>query len=330
MDKSKAILALLVINVFAMLYIGYTINATIRSTDNRTASDFQSLQQQVRQLENQIVDGISREFIKQSDKVERLDYILNEADLIQKKVEVSLQVALKEVSSSAVVAVSLRHDGQAEPLEVVLAQQGGLQYGTDKLELSLEHNYELTVWERSAEGQKQLNAEVRRLPLFDDVYRNRVIQTTTGTGISDERLNADFSFVLKDLKIPGTDLEQALLRIKKGGVVYDEIDVTAQATPRTNEYAGIEDKYKVARASGQIDNSVTLEQFARDQDYDPNQYVPTDTATAGEFESYARYSLLYTIGFADDYPELKLTRDSANQLSFEWVLKFQDGYEHVN
>ncbi|BBI34278.1 hypothetical protein [Cohnella abietis] len=329
MDRSKVIMVLLVVNILAVLYIGYRTNGAIHSNDNKTGMEIRGLQQQVQLLESQIVNGIKRELTAQSDKVERLDYALTEADLVQKKAKVRLQVALKEMSSSAVISVSMRHDGQVEPLEAVLDHQGGMQYGTE-LELSLEHNYELTVWEQSDAGQKQLNVEMRRLPLFDDVYRNRVDNGSTGTGISDERLNADFSFLLKDLGIPGTELEKALIRIKKGGAVYDEIDVTQQATPRSGQYGEIEDHYKVARASGQIDNSVTLEQFARDNGFDPDQHVPSDKASAGETSPYVQYSLLYTIDFAKDYPELKLTRKSAGQLSFEWVLRFKDGYEHLN
>jgi hypothetical protein len=327
MDRSKAILALLAVNMLVVLYIGYTINSAIRSHDNKTGSELRGLQQQVQLLESQIVNGISRELTAQADKVERLDYTLTGADLAQKKAKIGLQVALKEVSSSAVIAVAVRRDGQVQPLEAVLEHQGGMQYGTE-LELSLEHNYELTVWERSGAGQKQLNAETRRLPLLDDVYRNRVAKASTGTGISNDRLNADFSFLLKDLGIPGTELDKALLRIRKGGAVYDEIDVTRQAAPRSGRYAEIEDHYKVARASGQIDNSVTLEQFARVNGFDPDRHV--STAKAGETSPYAQYSLLYTIEFAKDYPELKLNRDSAGQLSFEWVLRFKDGYEHLN
>ncbi|GAA3403229.1 hypothetical protein ACFFNY_06230 [Paenibacillus hodogayensis] len=327
MDRSKAILALLVINMLAVLYVGYTTRSEIRGHDNNTGEELRRLQQQVQMLESQIVNGISRELTARADKVERLDYVLTEADLVQKKAKVGLQIALKEVSSSAVIAVSLKRDDQGQPQEAVLEHQGGMQYGTE-LELSLEHNYELTVWERSGAGEKQLNAETRQLPLLDDVYRNRVVKASTGTGISNERLNADFSFLLKDLGIPGTGLEKALLRIRKGGAVYDEIDVTRQATPRSGQYGEMEDRYKVARASGQIDNSVTLEQFARDNGFDPDRYVPT--AKAGDPSPYAQYSLFYTIEFAKDYPELKLTRDSAGQLSFEWVLRFKDGYEHLN
>ncbi|MFC3770541.1 hypothetical protein [Paenibacillus sp. GCM10012303] len=327
MDRSKAIVTLLVVNLLAVLYIGYKHNGEIRRQSSQTDSQLHILQQQVQMLESQIVNGISRELTAQADKVERLDYELTEADLAQKKAKVGLQVALKEVSPSAVIAVSVRGDGQVMPLEAVLEPQGGMQYGTE-LELSLEHNYELTVWERSGTGQKQLNAETRRLPLMDEVYRNRVTKANTGNSLSNDRLNADFSFLLKDLGIPGTGLEQALLRIRKGGEVYDEIDVTAQATPRSGLYGEIEDHYKVARASGQIDNSVTLEQFARDKGFDPDRYVPT--ATAGEPSPYAQYSLLYTIEFAKDYPELKLNRDLAEQISFEWVLRFEDGYEHLN
>lgn len=326
MDKSKAIVALLTVNALAVLYVGYSLHGAIRDSDSRNDSTLRELRQQVETLEGRITSGVKQELIARADKVERLHYTWSETDLTQKKAKVALQVALREVSASADIAVSLRRDGQAEPLEAMLKPQGGLQYGTE-LELSLEHNYELTVWEQSDAGRKQLNAEARRLPLFDDMYRSRVEQPSRGTALSNDQLSAELSFLLKDLGIPGTGLKQALLRIKKDGAVYDEIDVTGQATPDSARNAEMEDHYKVARASGEIDSSVTLEQFARDHH---NASGPTDTAAAGGPSPYTRYVLRHAIEFAKDYPELKLTRDTSGQLSFEWVLRFEDGYEYLN
>jgi len=327
MDKSKAIIILLVINLLAVFYMGYTNKGANRDHASRTEAELRELKQQVQMLEGQIISGVRSELIAQADKVEQLDYSITGADLAQKKANIGIQLALKEVSSSAVIAVSVTSDGQSQPTEQVLEHQGGMQYGAE-LELSLEQNYELTVWEKSGAGQKRLNVETLWLPLMDDVYRNRVANASMGTGISDERLNADYSFVLRDLGIPGTELERALLRIRQDGEVYDEIDVTQQTTPRPGQYGEIEDHYKIAIASGQIDNSVTLEQFARDSGYEPEQYVPVDQA--GEQSGDAQYSLVHTIEFASDYPELQLDSDSAGRLSFEWVLRFKDGDEHVN
>lgn len=327
MDKSKAILVLLVVNILAVFYIGHTINTSIRSSENNSRTEINRLNQQMQMLESQIANSIRRELTAQTDKIERLDYTWNETDLAQKKANIGLQVALKEVSAAAVIGVTIRRDGQAQPLEAELQQQAGMQYGAE-LELSLEHNYEVTVWERSNAGEKQLNATTQRLPLFDDMYRKRIEKASVGTSISNESLGADFSFLLKDMEVPGTELEKALLRIRKGGEVYDEIDMTEHAKPNTGRYIEFEDKYRVARASGQIDNSVTLEQFARDNGFDPDRYVQTDRA--GEPSPYKQYELHYTIRFDEQYPELKLDRANAEQLSFQWVLRFKDGYEHVN
>jgi len=327
MDKSKAIITLLVVNLCVVAYIGYTNQAAVRSQGERTEAELLGLRQQVQMLEGQIVGGIRSELTAQADKVERFDYAITGADLARKKANVDVRLALQEVSSSAVIAVSLTGEGQAQPIEQVLEPQGGMQYGGE-LELSLAHNYELTVWERSDAGQRQLSAGTLRLPLMDDVYHNRVMNASTGSGISDERLNADFSFVLRDLGIPGVELERVLLRIRQDGKVFDEIDVTDQATPRSAFYGELEDHYKVALASGQIDSSVTLEQFARERGYDPEQQAPT--GEAGGPMQELRYSFAYDVEFATDYPELKPGRDEADRLAVEWVLRFKDGYEHVN
>ncbi len=327
MDRSKAIIILLAINLLAVLYIGYSINSSIRSNNDQTAAELRELKQQTLQLEGRITDGIRRELAAQADKVERLDYALTGVDLAQGKATVGLQVALKEVSPSAIISVSVSREGQVEPLEAELEHQGGMQYGAD-VELSLEHNYNLTVWESSDAGQKQLNVDPRQLPLFDDMYRKRVEKESTGTALSNERLDADFAFLLKDMGIAGIELEQALLRIRQRGELLDEIDVTRQAVPRPAGYGEMEDHYRIAIASGQIDSSVTLEQFARDNGFDPDQHVPADQA--GEPSPYQQYVLRHSIEFDKDYPELELTRESAGQLSFEWVLRFKDGYEHLN
>src|SRR5690606_15082569 len=103
MDRTKAIPVLLEVNILAGLYMGYTIKESIHSSDNRTAEELRMLRHQVQQLDSQIMNGIRRELTAQADKVERLDYTFTEADLVQKKAQVGLQVALKEVSASAVI-----------------------------------------------------------------------------------------------------------------------------------------------------------------------------------------------------------------------------------
>lgn len=325
MSKSKTIIALLVANLLAVLYVGFNINAALRDNSNRTDSEVRMLQHQVQTLESQILNGISSALTAQADKVERFDYSVIAADLSQKKAKIGLQVVLKEVSSTADLSASLRREGQTDPLNVVLEHQGGMQYGAE-LELSPSHDYELTVWEQSDAGQRQLTAEARRLPLFSDIYTERVAEASLGTSRTDQQLNADLSFSLKDMGIQGAGIKEVWLRMHKDGEVYDEIDMTWQAKPIAAEFYGeLEDQYKIARASGQIGDSVTIEQYASNSGQASAPHVQVES----ESYSYARYELNYLIQYDKDYPELKLDRSETDRLSFEWVLRFEDGYERL-
>lgn len=100
--------------------------------------------------------------------------------------------------------------------------------------------------------------------------------------------------------------------------VYDEVDVTHQVLESAGDYKHIRDKYNIAVASGTIGSSVSLEQFARDNNLEP-QKPGTDP----------HYSFLHTITFEEDYPALALDIDKAEQPDFRLVIEFKDGYRYA-
>ncbi|WP_020618970.1 hypothetical protein [Paenibacillus daejeonensis] len=323
MDKSKPILIMLVINALAVVYIGYTLHSAVRSSNAERETEFRMLQQQVQQLEHDILSSVRHELMTKDDVVKSFDYAWTDVNIEQKQAKIELQVELTEVAASAEIAVTLNRESEGEPLQVALEPQGGMRYGAG-LELSVEHNYEISVWERSESGQRLLNAGGFPLSLHDELYIRRVKNVGGATSTEDERMATEFFFELEDPGIPGAGLEKVLLQVKKDGAVYDEIDLTEQAVPRPAFYRELENHYNMAIASGQIDESVTLEQFASDQGILSDPQMPTDET--GESSSTVEYVIPYTIHYATDYPELELDGESVQQLDFEWQLHFEDGY----
>ena len=323
MDKSKTILIVLVVNALALVYIGYTLHGAVRSSNAEREAEFRMLQQQVQQLEYDILSSVRHELMIKDDVVKSFDYAWADVDIEQKQAKIELQVELTEVAAAAEIVITLNREGLDEPLQVVLEPQGGMRYGAE-IELPVEHNYELSVWERSESGQRQLNVGTLRLPLYDELFNRRVDHVGQGHSMSDEQVGTEFSFQLKEPGIPGTGLESVVLHIKRNGTLVDEIDLTGQVIPRPVAYIELEQHYKLAIASGQIDESVTLEQFAMDQGIVPESQGPDDMT--GEHSSYVQYSISHTIHYATDYPELELDSESAKQLDFEWQLHFEDGY----
>ncbi|MBD2846670.1 hypothetical protein IDH44_15835 [Paenibacillus sp. IB182496] len=318
MDKSKAILVLLAANLLAVVYVGYSLHGAVRNGHAEQDAEIRNLQQQVQQLESAILNGVRQELTARDEKVEALDYTWSAVDIAQKSAQIGLEVELQEVSASAEIVLTLAHEEMTAPMEAVLEPLGGMRYGAE-LELSVAHNYELRVWERNADGQRQMNAASLQLPLYDELYARRVQEASTGTSISGERLTADVAFQLQEPAIPGTELEKVLLRITRDGAVYDEVDLTAQATSQSARSAGLEQQYNLALAAGEIDPSVTLEQFISDRE------AASDTDTPA-YDGRARYTVSYTLDYAKDAPELGLDAESATELGFEWVLTFADGY----
>ncbi|MCR8659205.1 hypothetical protein [Paenibacillus endoradicis] len=320
MDKQKVIIVLLVLNLIVMLYFGNSLGKKINNYEVQTNEIMNSIQNNMISLENGIINGVGNELRAQADKIARVDYTLIDVDPVQKKAQIGIVITLKEVSPLAEISISYSAQDDEESKEAVLVNQSGLIYGS-KLEMSLDHNYRFDVWEKSAStGQKKLNVSEQLLPLFDDIYANRVTMNGSGTGISQDQLDVDFSFSIKDLGFTGMEMEQVLMQILKDNEQYDEIDVTGQIEQHAGNYAQIENKYKVSIAAGQIDQSVTLEQFAIDNGYEPEQ---------GEQDVNLQYSYKHHIVLANDYPELKLDAASAKQLSFKLIIKFKDGYTYT-
>lgn len=316
MDKQKFIIALLALNLIVMIFFGSSLGKKLSNYETQTNDRMNSIQNSMISLENNIV-GVSNELRNQADKIALVDYTLLDVDPIQKKALVELMVTLKEVSPLAEISISYSAQDDDRSKEVALVEQSGLIYGT-KLEMSLDQNYRFDVWEKSAATvQKKLNVSEQQLLLFDDMYENRVSIHSSGTSTSQDRMELDYSFSIRDLGFTGMEMEKVLFQVWKDNKQLDEIDVTKQVEQHSGNYDQIEAKYKVSLAAGVIDPSVTLEQFAIDNEYEPEQAKPNGNL---------QYSYKHLIVFAEDYPELIIDEEFTKQVSFKLIIKFKDGY----
>ncbi|GBG05667.1 hypothetical protein PAT3040_00151 [Paenibacillus agaridevorans] len=316
MDKTKAVIVLLVFNLIAVVYFGNSLNKKISNVQTNVNSELNNMRNNVMSLESQIVNGVSRVLEAQDDRIDHVDYTVSEYDAVRKRASLALEVTLKEVSPESKISISYSAEGGPSG-EAELVEQSGLKYGTE-LELSLEHNYEFEVWEQSpANGQRKMNVNQQRLPLYDDFYANRVSRSESGTSTSKDQLDADFSFAVKNLGIAETEMERVYVQVWYGNEPYDEIDVTQKVMESIGDYNQIRDKYNLAIASGSIDSSVSLEQFAKDNHLE--KLKPG---------ADPQYSFRHTIKFGKDYPELELDIAKAKQLSFRLVITFKDGYRY--
>lgn len=317
MNKTKALIILLAANLVVMIYYGNSIRNEIRHSRDMTTAGINNLQNRMTNMEYSIVSGIGNELKAQTDKVSSFDYTYDTLDPEGQTAALQVTVALKEVSPSGRIAIIYTPDSGGASTEAELESQGGLTYGA-RLELSMTNNYEVHVVEKTdGAGGSQLNAYPHRLPLYDDFYETRIMMTSSGTSMSQGRLDADFSFTVKDLDVVGTELEKVRLQVLKGTELLEELDVTERVVQRDGNYAHIADKYKLALASGEIDDSVSLDQYAAGLGEKPGL----------RDDGNRHYAYTHVVAFDTDYPMLKLTMESAKELVFRLIVECEDGYE---
>lgn len=318
MNKGKAILVLLALNLVLMLYFGITLGRKIEANRIQTLSEVAGLNNQLLMMNDSIASRVNEALNAQADRIEQAEYRIVDVDSEADTARVDLTVSLKEAASGSQIYLSYYSSEQKEPQTAELSLKEGLLYGAE-IGLSPGHNYYYDVWEESGSGKRKLNVNERPLPLYDDLYTGRVQFEGGGTSSSDERLEANFAFTVRDLGWEAAQLDQAVIEVLLNGRMIDEQDITGRLQVSSAAYGMLEDKYRLMVASGQLEPSVSLEEFAEMQDYLPET---TDPANGGD----TRYTYKHRIEFGQDYPDMKLDMDSARDLSLKLKLIFKDGF----
>lgn len=318
MNKGKAILILLALNLVLMLYFGITLGRKIEANRTQTGSEVAALNNQILMMNESIASRVNDALNAQADRLEQADYRIVDVNSETDTARVDLNISVKEASAGSTLYMSYYSSGQKEPQTAELSLKEGLLYGAE-IGLSPGHNYYYDVWEESGSGKRKLNVNERSLPLYDDLYTGRVQFEGGGTALSDERLEADFAFTVRELDWEAAQLEQAVIEVQLNGRIIDEQDVTGLLQPSSASYGILEDKYRLMVASGQLEPSVSLEEFAEMQGHQPET---TDPANGGD----TRYTYKHRIEFGQDYSDQKLDMDAAQGLSLKLKLHFKDGF----
>ncbi|MGI2293581.1 hypothetical protein [Paenibacillus sp. GXUN7292] len=313
MNKTKVAIVLLAANLVVTTYYGYTIKKEQQRTRELTEQRMQNMQNSIANLNYQIINGVMNELQSQSEKISATEYKIKEVSFPQKTAVVDLSITLKEVAPSAQLLVVYKTDnGQVQ--EAPLTVQSSLSYKAE-LKLQSDQNYFYNIIERVGDGERQLNASEQLLPLYNDLYGSRVYVTSTGRSIDSERMRMEYSFTVKDLGIQGTSFKSAELRVLYDNELVEELDITSEVELQDGDYAYLRDKYNVAKASGEIGEDVSLEQYGREHGEGPSK-------NDGE----QNYTYTRTIVFKNDYPELKLNRENMDRLSFQLIVECEDGF----
>jgi len=311
--RQKTIIALLIVIVILVFYFGLTIKN--QSTDrNIIYNQLSNINNTIYQLEERIVNRIATVLEEQENRVRNVDYKYTNIDVDEKTAVLDFSVDLKNVNTNSRIYLACRTDDDMDIKEVELNKLGGLSFGVT-IELYLDKNYSYDFIERIDGGEETLlNTSPGTLYLYDEFYKNRVLMNSTGKGFSDESLEKTFEFSINDFGVDKFKIEKVVLEIFYDDKLKDSLDISDIIIPVDN--GDLSDRYNIAIASGQIDSNVTIEEFAKMiSDYKMQN------------ESGRKYYLYkHEIVYAIDYPELELNLKDIENLYFNLVIIFEDGY----
>lgn len=311
--RQKIIIALLIINAVLVSYFGITIKNQFNDI-NILYNRLSNIDNTIYQLEERITNRIALVLEEQDNRVRNVNYSYMNIDTDKKKAVLDFTVDFKNVKPNSRIYLSYRADGVKDRKEVDLDRIEGLTYGVT-VELNLDKNYTYDFIERLNDGgETLLNVHPRNLYLYDEFYKNRVFINSTGSGFNDESLEKTFDFSINDFGIDKFKIEKVLLEIWYDGDLKDSLDISDKIIEVNN--SDLSARYNMAVASGQIDSTVTIEEFDKTiRDYEMQNE-----------SGRKHYLYIHEIVFDTDYPEWDLNRKKIENLHFNLVITFKDGY----
>jgi hypothetical protein len=243
------------------------------------------------------------------------EYIYANIDTENKKAALELTVNLKAVSPNSRIYLAYSEIDVNNVQEIELVKKNGLSFSAS-VELDMDHNYQYDVIERAdGKGEALLNVNKQYIYLYNEFYEMRVQTHDSGLSRNNEQIDFDFSFSVDDYGIEEFGLDKVLLEVLYEGKTMDTIDITDSI--EFSDSSGLKDQYNVAYASGQIDTSMSMEEFGKTIGYMPE--VKNDNRTY--------YTYTHKIEYDVDYTELEFDMQKAESIYFNLVITCKDGYK---
>ncbi len=314
-NKQKVIIFLLVLNLIVVGYFGITIRNHVINKNEHLRSEISSLRSDVFNLEHRLSNSIEDILEQNKNRVNHVQYCYKEIDSDAKNAVITYTFELESVSSNSKVYVVYSPQDSTQVVEAELKKVNGLTYEAD-VELSLDHNYEFDILERSDDGAETLlNTRKEYQPLYDEFYTYRIAMQSRGTSRSNQSYEQSMLFSVKDFGIDDYAIDTMNLEVYYEGKLIDEKDITNDIVSGSDQEA-IE-QYHMALASGEVEVSVT-----------ESEYVEMKKSNVRSDETRDTYYYNYKLDYSD-YPDLKMSKDSYEQPQLKVTITCKDGFSHV-
>lgn len=314
-NKEKIIIGLLILNMILVLYFGIKIRKDYKFLNQRLGREVVSINNGIRNIEHSLSNRVENLLNNQKDRVSEATYSYLNIDSKNLIASLSFSICLKEVSPGGEVYLVYNVAQEPKTEEVLLQHAEGLTYKT-QINLGLDKNYEYSLIEKTSDGgMKQLNTHKLNILLANEFYDQRVQMHEASGSYDDKSIEQSISFSVDNLGIETFSLKDVKLELFYEGKLLESKTVTGNLISSKNgDYV---ERYNVALASRQIDESTTLQEFVDSQGLQ-------DKSESGNLNK-----TFYTHKFKIDnkhYPELNLNHGNADQIEFRYTVECIDGY----
>lgn len=314
-NKQKVIIVLLIINAILICYLGISITKNLNTKNDILVNQIENISNSVSNLENSISDQIQSALDTRESLVDSTEYKYANVDTANKKAALDLTVNLKAVSPNSRIYLAYSEIGVNNVQEVELAKKNGLSFSA-RIELDLDNNYQYDVIERvDGGGEALLNVNKQYLYLYNEFYDMRVQMDNFGSSRSNEQINFDFSFSVDDYGMDEFGLDKVLLEVLYEGKTIDTIDITDSI--EFSDGSDLKNLYNVAYASGQIDTSMSMEEFGKTIGYMPEV----------KYDNRTYYAYTHKIEYDVDYTQLEFDIQKAESIHYNLIITCKDGYK---
>lgn len=317
-DRQKKIVLLLMINAVLICFFGISISKQIRQINTKNdmlAGQIKDIKNSIGYLDNRISNTIN-ELNDRYNLVEKVDYKFTHIDSAGKKAVLDITAKLKAVKSNSKIYLSYCDVDSDNIQEVELAKKDGLTYGT-YIELDMQNNYVYDIIERTEDGgEALLNTNRGTLYLYNELYDRRIQFHSSGSVREKEQSNFDFVFSVNDFGLDEFGLDSVMLELLYEDKVIDEIDITDSISEYNYGIGLINEQYRLAVASGEIEPDTDIEEFKK----------TVRPVSEGTDDPRKYYTYTHRINYSTDYPELQLDSDKAGNINYNLIITCRDGY----
>ena len=263
-NLKKWAMLLLILNMGIVIYYGQSIKKEIRVNRTLNERQVQDITNQILYQSSQITQNIRTIINERDNLVTNFNYTILKTNDQLNTGEVELVITLKESSKNSNVIGEFQVLGSSQTYTVVFDKRDGLTY-RGLIDIPLNHNYELNLYEQTEnETNKQLNTTVYSLHFYNEFYADRISRLGSYTSTNGQRLTYKLEFKYANDHGFNKDIDKITLQFVNSRLdTTTEFDVTNKLSSQVTYDKQLEDKYKIAIASGEISSELTYNDYVQ-------------------------------------------------------------------